>query len=313
MKKFIPREQVEKAREMDLLTYLQRNEPNQLIERCGEYRMVEHDSLVISNGLWHWTSQHMGGRSALDFLIKVRGMSLPDAVEQIMGITSAPPESRPSRPPHREGKPFVLPPRNQDNTAVLNYLRSRGIQEDVLRYCVEKGFLYDSTHFHNAVFVGMDYDTPVPRYAFCRGTWDRKSSPTFRGDVEGSKKEYCFRLEGLDTRSLHIFEAAIEVLSYASLLSLKREDWHKCSMLSLGGVAGGNAIALREWLRHHPETTTIVLHLNNDEKGWYAAKRIPQSLPPTIHCIDCPPPPQDNDVNDYLCRYLRHRKGSVQK
>lgn len=310
MKKFIPKEAVEKARQIDLLTYLQRFEPDQLIKRSGEYRLVEHDSLVISNGLWHWTSRHIGGRSALDYLIKVRGMSLPDAVEQVMAGTYDPPEP----PPHRDEKRFSLPPRSQNNRIALNYLRSRGIQEDILQFCIQKGYLYESAPHHNAVFVGMEYGTQIPRYAFLRGCHDSKHGVSFRGDVYGSKKQYSFRLEGTDLGAVHVFEAAIEALSYASLLELAGADWHRCSMLSLGGVAGGEEskepelpLALGEWLRCCPMTDTVVLHLNNDEAGHKAAAGIRRALPAHIRCVSNPPP-QDNDVNDCLCRKLNLRE-----
>ncbi len=63
-------EEVQKAREMDLLTYLQNYEPDNLKHISGVvYRTVDHDSLVISNGEWCWFSQGIGGHSALDYLM----------------------------------------------------------------------------------------------------------------------------------------------------------------------------------------------------------------------------------------------------
>ena len=50
--------QIAQVREMDLLTYLQRCEPNELIQDGGgSYRTRTHDSLKISNGLWCWLSR----------------------------------------------------------------------------------------------------------------------------------------------------------------------------------------------------------------------------------------------------------------
>lgn len=37
------------------------------------YTTRRHDSLKISNGKWMWWSQSIGGRSTLDYLIKIRG------------------------------------------------------------------------------------------------------------------------------------------------------------------------------------------------------------------------------------------------
>ncbi len=47
----------------------------------------EHDSLKISNGMWFWFSRGIGGKSALDYLIKVKGHTLPEAVNMINGRT----------------------------------------------------------------------------------------------------------------------------------------------------------------------------------------------------------------------------------
>ncbi len=70
----VTKEQITKAKEWDLLSYLQAYEPEEL-QRCGqnEYCTRTHVSLKISNGKWCWNSRGIGGRTALDYLIKVRG------------------------------------------------------------------------------------------------------------------------------------------------------------------------------------------------------------------------------------------------
>ena len=86
----ISKEDVQKAREMDLLTYLTYHEPGNLRHVSGTvYSTVEHDSLIINNGKWCWFSQGIGGRSALDYLIKVKGIPFREAVERIVGNVSA--------------------------------------------------------------------------------------------------------------------------------------------------------------------------------------------------------------------------------
>ena len=83
---YVSKEQIIAARELDLLTYLQLYEPQELVCISSSlYQTKSHDSLKISNGKWYWWSRGIGGRSALDYLIKVRGMSLPEAVIKING------------------------------------------------------------------------------------------------------------------------------------------------------------------------------------------------------------------------------------
>lgn len=63
---YIPPEVVEQARQIDLLTYLQSCEPQELVRISGNnYTTRTHDSLKISNGKWMWWSQRIGGYNAL--------------------------------------------------------------------------------------------------------------------------------------------------------------------------------------------------------------------------------------------------------
>lgn len=79
-------EAIERARQVDLLTYLQTCEPQELVHVSGNvYCTKTHDSLRISNGKWCWFSRGIGGYSALDYLIKVNGYSFMDAMETITG------------------------------------------------------------------------------------------------------------------------------------------------------------------------------------------------------------------------------------
>ena len=94
----VTKEQIEKAKEWDLFSYLQNYEPHEL-KRCGpnEYCTRTHDSLKISNGKWKWWSRGNGGRSAVDYLINVRRHTFTEAVQTIAGqATIAPPVSLPA-------------------------------------------------------------------------------------------------------------------------------------------------------------------------------------------------------------------------
>ena len=87
---YVTPEDVARAKEMDLLTYLQTYEPGNLVHFSGNtYSTREHDSLKISKGKWHWFSRGIGGRTALDYLIKVEGYPFPQAVETLVGRTAA--------------------------------------------------------------------------------------------------------------------------------------------------------------------------------------------------------------------------------
>ena len=114
----ISKEDIEKAREMDLLTYLTYYEPDNLRHVSGNiYSTYEHDSLMISNGKWCWFSQGIGGYNALDYLIKVRGIPFREAVERIIGNISEPlPQVR---PPPEVPKEFIMPNVSDDTSSYL--------------------------------------------------------------------------------------------------------------------------------------------------------------------------------------------------
>ena len=55
---WIPRDTVAKVKRLDLLTYLERYDPHELVRiSSGVYSTRTHDSLKISNGKWCWWSQ----------------------------------------------------------------------------------------------------------------------------------------------------------------------------------------------------------------------------------------------------------------
>ena len=71
---YYPHELVEEVRKVELLTYLENYEPDELVKVSGDtYATKTHDSIRISNGMWNWFSRGIGGKSALDYLIKVKG------------------------------------------------------------------------------------------------------------------------------------------------------------------------------------------------------------------------------------------------
>ncbi len=300
---YVTTEQIEHAKQMDLLTYLQYYEPQELVQFSGEvYTTRTHDSLKISNGKWNWWSRGIGGRSALDYLIKVRGMTLPEAVLQIDGqadmVPSVPSTQEPTKP-----RNLLLPERNENNNRVVAYLAGRGIHQDIIDYCIQTNRLYESKEYHNAVFVGFDREG-ILRYGALRGT----SGQRFMGDVDGSDKHYSFSISARnESKILHLFECAIDLLSFCTLELLAGRDWRQENCLSLAGIyKPKNTIedstppaALMQYLQDFPHINNIVLHLDNDAPGRLATKTI-QLILPSRYNVRNEPPKRGKDMNDYL-------------
>ena len=210
---YIAPEVITEARRMDLLTYLRAYEPNELVRFSGNtYTTRTHDSLKISNGKWMWWSRGIGGNSALDYLVKVKGLSFHEAVETIMGCKVALPTDY-CTPKKETPKELKLPPKSASTDRITGYLFGRGIDYEIITHCIQKGLIFESLPYHNAVFVGKD-EKGTPRYAAYRAT----NKSRLMGDASGSDKHYSFRLEGSNNSEVHLYECAIDALSYATCL-----------------------------------------------------------------------------------------------
>lgn len=117
---YIAPEVVQEVKRMDLLTYLKNYEPHELVHFSGNtYTTKTHDSLKISNGKWMWWSRGIGGRSALDYLIKVRDYTFMEAVETLAGLAGVKPPV--SLPAEKQTKKLLLPEPCRYQTRVVSY------------------------------------------------------------------------------------------------------------------------------------------------------------------------------------------------
>lgn len=308
---YIPPEIVKRAEEMDLLTYLQNYEPEELVKvGNGTYTTKTHDSIRISNGLWNWFSEGVGGKNAISYLMKVKNYSFLEAVETIIGNVNV---KKPViyKEEKQDNIELVLPQKSNNSERAKIYLMSRGIAPEIINECINDNLIYESLPNHNVVFIGFD-DSKSPKYAFYRGT----NKTRFMGEAKGSDKKYTFRLEAkTQCTRVHLFESAIDLLSYATLLKMKNIDWHKENMISLGGVNNPSKIsennkipiAIKEFLEKNPNINEIHLHLDNDEVGRNASKSLQEVLSKKYTVLDSPAP-LGKDCNDYLKYVLGIKK-----
>ena len=303
---YIAPEVITEAKRMDLLTYLREYEPSELVKfSSNTYTTRTHDSLKISNGKWMWWSRGIGGKSALDYLIKVRGMEFVEAVQTIMGngsVSFAVYENTNSY----ENQPLLLPEKSPTADVVFDYLFGRGIDFEIINYCLDNELIIESLPYHNAVFIGYDKEKE-PKYAAYRAT----NQSGIMGDCTGSKKQFSFRLTADNTGEVHLFECAIDLLSYATLMKLEGKDWRRFNLVSLAGVYSPKKnmeeskipVTIRKLLEEDKSIKRIVLHLDNDIAGRKATKALQTLLSDEYEVVD-DPPQYGKDVNDFLCKRL---------
>ena len=290
---------IDKVKKIDVLSYLSIFEPDNLVKyNHNTYCTKEHDSLKISNGMWYWFSQGIGGVNAIDYLIKVNGKTFSEALEilvsKVNDITYV--ERKVDK---NIEKKLILPERNDNNDRVISYLISRGIKRSIIEKCLNNNLMYEDKH-HNVVFLG--YDNEV-RYAFMRGT----NQTRYMKEAYGSHKAFSFRLDSLEeSDELHLFESAIDLLSYATINS----DYRSKNLLSLAGVYQPKSnledsnipLALNYYLNQHPKIKKVYLHLDNDEAGRRATNALLCLLQKFKYEVFDEPPKFGKDFNEYLTR-----------
>lgn len=300
---FVPPAVLERARQIDLYSYLKANEPTELV-RCGNgiYCTREHDSLKISNGKWFWWSHGIGGHTALDYLVKVREMRLPDAVALLTGTAerNLPPIRADPRP---KEKKLLDVKKNSLCRKVKPYLFHRGLDGEIVEEMIAAGRIAEEDENGFALFYGFD-ENGIPRQCSARAT----DGTSVKRDVAGSDKRYCFRLDAeCACEQVWIFESAIDLLSFATLMKQSGRDYKEQAFLSLSGVYmppkdGSRAkvpVALECYLSAHPEVKTVHLCLDHDHAGLLAAEGIAAALGDRV-TVRRHLPPSGKDWNEYL-------------
>lgn len=299
-----------KAKKIDLFSYLQNNKPEELVhESRNTFHTATHDSLKINNGMWYWFSRGIGGKTALEYLIQVEGYSFTNAVSHLLNQKGL--EKRrickQILTEKEKIERFILPKKATDNYKVRAYLHARGINLSIIDECIDKGYIYQEFPNNNVVFVGFD-EKNIPRYAGVRGT----NSSRYMHDSYGSDKAYSFKLESIvPNNTVHLFEGAIDLLSYATFKEIKNERWDEENLLSLAGVYSPKKDifdskvpkTVTNYLKNNPNIDTIVLHFDNDEAGRLATTALQSALSERYSIID-DPPKDGKDYNKFLCNYL---------
>lgn len=303
------KEELEEARKIDLFTYLSNYEPSELVMLTKDtYSTKRHDSVIINNGLWYRFSRGYGAKSAIDYLEKVEGYSLPQAVKMVLNkLSISPPSITKDYSKSSDKKEILIPKKASNNIKIVDYLMNRGIDEDIINYCIINNLIYQEYETNNVCFVGYDENHNI-KYCGLRATNDTR----IMHDAKGSSKEYSFRLLSKNnSKSVHIFESSIDLLSYATLMKIRHYDWTNQNFIALSGVYQTKVnveesklpIAIENYLKSHNEIEEIILHFDNDIAGRNATQAFTILLKDKYKIRNMPAP-FGKDINDYLCYKL---------
>lgn len=283
-------EQKNRANAVDLEAWLTMH-GEKLLRSGREKRLASDHSITVHGNEWFDHATGEGGL-AIDFLQRHYRYSFPEAVTELLGGEQG--EALPTaEKKEAERKPFALPPANDNMRRVFAYLiKHRHIDRGILSYFARENLIYEDAEYHNAVFVGVD-KTGTARHAHKRST--NSYGDTFRINVEGSDPKYSFGYSGAGAKTLYVFEAPIDLLSF---ISLYPENWQSRSYVSLCGTSEH---AMLEMLEQDAGIQTITLCLDNDDAGFKAKVRLTGILHEHGYTSINELTPTLKDWNDNLC------------
>ena len=104
--------------------------------------------------------------------MKVEKMTLQEAVKNVLNkdiSTYKLPKTEINNTPRK----IIIPEKASTNKDVIEYLKNRGIDEDIILDCINKKLIYQENKTNNVVFVGYDYEHNI-KYAGCRSTNEKR-------------------------------------------------------------------------------------------------------------------------------------------
>jgi hypothetical protein len=177
-------------------------------------------------------------------------------------------------------------------------IKTRKLDADIVNQFVKDKKIYEDTH-HNCVFVGYDEDNNH-KFASVRGTNTNKK---FCRDIEKSDKGYPFCREGRSD-TLCIFESAIDIMSYLTLLKLHGVSQFHNHMISMGGTS---YITIEKYLEKNTNITNLILCLDFDDEGNFFSQKIRGKFGEKYEVARHIP--KGKDFNEELVRIIKEREG----
>ena len=271
----ITKEQVRRARQTDLVQYLQAKGVR-MKKEGKNFRLPGHGGLLVAgNKYWH-ASTGKGG-NAIDFLVEVEKMSFLEAVEELLKFSAGVFQEEKKKEPE-PAKTDSLPLKANKNNRVIAYLtQTRKIPAPLVFKCIKKKILYQDFK-NNAVFPCWPFG------AIIEGTL---SQVRFKQRIGSG----IWILPGTETNVV-IVESPIDALS---LKTLRPEIG---TITALGGT--GSESVLFSFLSDL-KPKKVYLALDNDAAGQEANLRLSEKISFQTEILK----PEKKDWNeDLIARFL---------
>ncbi|UOQ91504.1 DUF3991 and toprim domain-containing protein [Halobacillus shinanisalinarum] len=291
MVKHVGASQVEIARNVDLIDYLQRKgEP--LKKEGNYYRHQKHDSLVIKDQMYAWNSREEKGSGVINFAKMFYGMSFPEAV---LDLNAQGYKVKTDEQKRKPKEPYHYPEHYEVNdiTKAKNYLtKERKIHPKLVDWLEQKDFIAQDK-LGNVIFKWKQNGKIVG--ADRQGTTPMKDGHMFKGIDKNSHGSAGFSLDIGKPHSMYFFESPVDALSY---WSVKQEELQNTRLVSMSGLKRQTLID--EMKRMGKEGCTIhhvTLCTDNDKAGQAFSNKYHRLMTKGLSSIDLP---EAKDWNDEL-------------
>lgn len=263
--KHYTKEQMQRARKVDLYEFLMRNHAGQFKREGQSIRLVDNGSLSIRrgySGYMDFATEEKG--NSVDFLTKYMGYELDQAVFALLGGGDCDNnvfQIQNDLDTEKKLPPVFPAPADGRYRQLFAFLSGRGIPISTIQSLIDQKLLYQSKDKNNAVFINRERD-----WAEIRGTYTlgRKQ---FHGVVANCRTDgfWWFR-SGKAANIAYVCEAAIDAISLY-ILHRQHGKTEAAYYISIGGVAKQPAID-----RIKRQITTI-LAVDNDVAGQICRER----------------------------------------
>ncbi|MGI8314929.1 toprim domain-containing protein [Halobacillus mangrovi] len=282
MAKHVSADQVEVARNVDLIDYLElKGEP--LKKEGRYYRHQVHDSLVIKDQMYAWNSRDEKGAGVINFAKMFYGMSFPEAV---LDLNAQGYKVKDNYQEQKPKEPYQYPSHYEvnDRTKAKDYLTGeRKIHPRIVNWLDNKDLIAQDK-LGNVVFKWKHQGEIVG--ADRKGTSPMKDGRVFKGIDRNSHGSAGFSVDIGKPNSIYLFESPIDALSYWSFKKGKLQDTR---LVSMSGLKRQTVVdEIKRMGKEGHQVKEITFCTDNDKAGREFANKFQRLISKEVSKIELP-------------------------
>jgi len=309
-KKRVSEEEIMKAKDVDLLSYLEAK--GETFKKEGNYyRHTEHDSLVIRDNMYAWNSRNEKGYGAINFAKMYYGMSF---VQAVMDINEGGYKEfdRSKSAANQKQEKFEYPKHLEvkDNTAIKKYLiDERKIDERLVNWLIKKDLIVQDKR-NNVVYKWKEEGGKGNIIGMSRqGTvkMDNKRG-SFKQIVPNYEKIHAgFTVDIGKPNKIYFYEDPIDMLSH---WSIKQSQIQNARLVSMHGLKPQTVIeSIVDASKEGHQIKEVIMAVDNDKAG----RDFVEHMEKLVGCKKELPALEKDDWNDVLKRKVKNEQEKTMK